>query len=493
MVEEVTSLKKDFKQKENKYLEEFLDMKALKEKVEDKLFKQDQSLQTVHMLCKPKPYYDEQRKDVLKIKAKALKEQTKASRPIKVLMVYPPNTPATLFPRVFPTKKVILFFKTLKEYFEGIQKALTKEMKEIFEELEAEVDHNVVNRKYDEIERKNLLIENDNLIADCFSKEVFYIVTNSELNVSRFTEMHDAHTVVQARFLEHKAELSKLNDNDFKNMIHTELVIKHFSNHKLDDDENPEKEPEEEEEPIPEQAPAAPAWFAPQWIGWHDPNNNNGLLIEDDDDEEEIEAEDDKEEEEEDEVGGPSTAALELPFSVGRPFSVIVDSVVVHHKEIGGLSVGTENLEHALGGLTMKTGKVSDAQVEDSIAIGEIRLKINTLEGQVEVLANQHDLMINKVVEVESHVLKMKDRVNAHPCDQVVGLRGDVDRVLRLSQQVQALETTLQGTMSENQQLWTRLAESESRESTMIPYILWMEKRLTTLEERLQGPSRGPQ
>ncbi|GJU73071.1 hypothetical protein Tco_1264476 [Tanacetum coccineum] len=41
MVEEVTSLKKDFKQKENKYLEEFLDMKALKEKVEDKLYKQD--------------------------------------------------------------------------------------------------------------------------------------------------------------------------------------------------------------------------------------------------------------------------------------------------------------------------------------------------------------------------------------------------------------------------------------------------------------------
>ncbi|GJY07416.1 hypothetical protein Tco_0374470 [Tanacetum coccineum] len=62
MVEEVTSLKKDFKHKENKYLVEFLDMKALKEKVEDRLFKQDQSLQTVHMLCKPKPHYDEQRK-----------------------------------------------------------------------------------------------------------------------------------------------------------------------------------------------------------------------------------------------------------------------------------------------------------------------------------------------------------------------------------------------------------------------------------------------
>ncbi|GJU00120.1 hypothetical protein Tco_1110458 [Tanacetum coccineum] len=62
MVEKVTSLKKDFKQKENKYLEEFLDMKALKEKVKNKLYKQDQSLQIVYMLCKPKSYYDEQKK-----------------------------------------------------------------------------------------------------------------------------------------------------------------------------------------------------------------------------------------------------------------------------------------------------------------------------------------------------------------------------------------------------------------------------------------------
>ncbi|GJV09064.1 hypothetical protein Tco_1346720 [Tanacetum coccineum] len=298
MVEEVTSLKKYFKQKENKYLEEFLDMKALKEKVEDKLYKQDQSLQIVHMLCKPIPYYDEQRKvaigyknplclthakqvqlalyigheivkthhvptivhnsedtleiaeitrkkmnnkmktpmwtkqninirppnyskenylatftpqtqltpgqifwskDVLKIKVEALKEQTTTSRLIKVLKVYPPNTSATLVPMVLPTK------------IQALTKEI-KEMKEIFKELEAEVDQNVVNRKYDEIERKNLLIANDNLIVDCLSKEVFYIATNSELIVSRFTEMHDAHTSAQARCLELEAKLSRLND-----------------------------------------------------------------------------------------------------------------------------------------------------------------------------------------------------------------------------------------------------------------------------------------
>ncbi|GJX81451.1 hypothetical protein Tco_0330932 [Tanacetum coccineum] len=307
MVVEVTSLKKDFKPKENKYLENFLDKKALKEKVEDRLFKQDQSLQTVHMLCKPKPHYDEQRKvaigcknslylthakqvqpalyngheiikthhvpaivhnskdtleiaeitrkkindkiDVLKIKSKALKEQTKATTPITALTMYPPNTPAKLFPRrITPTgltegergfeqtkecylTEIISFFKTLKEHFEGIQKALTKEikeMKEIIKELEAEVDQNVVNRKSDEIEQKNLLIANDNLIVDCLSKEVFYLATNFELTVSRFTKMHDVHTVVQVRCLELEVELSKLRDK-VKKDDHTKL-LKRFSN-----------------------------------------------------------------------------------------------------------------------------------------------------------------------------------------------------------------------------------------------------------------------
>ncbi|GJZ34900.1 hypothetical protein Tco_0580717 [Tanacetum coccineum] len=81
-------------------------------------------------------------------------------------------------------------------------------MNDIFEELDVEVDQNVVNRKHDEIERKNLLIANDNLIFNWLSKEVFYIATNSELIVSRFTEMHEAHTIVLTRYLELEAELS---------------------------------------------------------------------------------------------------------------------------------------------------------------------------------------------------------------------------------------------------------------------------------------------
>ncbi|GJY90228.1 hypothetical protein Tco_0505424 [Tanacetum coccineum] len=45
--------------------------------------------------------------DLIKMKVESLKGQTKASRPIKVLMVYPPNTLTTLVPRVLPIKSQV--------------------------------------------------------------------------------------------------------------------------------------------------------------------------------------------------------------------------------------------------------------------------------------------------------------------------------------------------------------------------------------------------
>ncbi|GKD59638.1 hypothetical protein Tco_1297147, partial [Tanacetum coccineum] len=58
-------------------------------------------------------------------------------------------------------------------------------MKAVFENLEAEVDQNDIDLKSGEIERKNLLITNENLLAECLFKDVFYTATNSVLNVSR--------------------------------------------------------------------------------------------------------------------------------------------------------------------------------------------------------------------------------------------------------------------------------------------------------------------
>nr|GEW84131.1 retrovirus-related Pol polyprotein from transposon TNT 1-94 [Tanacetum cinerariifolium] len=217
-----------------------------KSMVEDRLYKQDQSLQTVHMLCKPKPYYNKLNKVAIGYKnplcltrAKQVQRALYNSHEIienNHVSNIVHNTEDTLEIAEITRRKINDKMEdpkcvNHKEHFEGIQKALTKEIKEIkdvFEELEAEVDQNVIDKKHVEIEQKNLLIVNDNLIAECLSKEVFYVSTNSELNVSRFTEMHVAHTIIEAHCLELEAKLSNLRDQ-IHNDNHNELVNR-FSN-----------------------------------------------------------------------------------------------------------------------------------------------------------------------------------------------------------------------------------------------------------------------
>ncbi|GJV69431.1 hypothetical protein Tco_1484940 [Tanacetum coccineum] len=120
--------------------------------------------------------------DLLKMKAKALKEQR----------ITP--TALTEGERGFEQTKicylteVIPFFKTIKEHFDGIQKALVneiKEMKEVFDQMEAEVDQHAVDKKCNEIKRKNLLIKNENLIVECLSKDIFYIATDYVLTIQK--------------------------------------------------------------------------------------------------------------------------------------------------------------------------------------------------------------------------------------------------------------------------------------------------------------------
>ncbi|GKA76418.1 integrase, catalytic region, zinc finger, CCHC-type containing protein [Tanacetum coccineum] len=100
-------------------------------------------------------------------------------------------------------------------------------MKVVFENMEAEVDQNEIDLKSGEIERKNLLITNENLIVECLSKDVFYTATDSVLNVSRFSDMHDAFTIAQKRITDLESENFNLR-NKIQNDDH-DSMIKHFS------------------------------------------------------------------------------------------------------------------------------------------------------------------------------------------------------------------------------------------------------------------------
>ncbi|GJS61362.1 hypothetical protein Tco_0656146 [Tanacetum coccineum] len=214
--------------------------------------------------------------DLAKRKAEELKANATPLPVLPPATVYPPNTPAHLVPRTLPTTsqvniglyvitqlfwdfektckkritptgitegergfeqtkrcyltEVIPFFNLLKEHFDGIQKSLVTEvraMKAVFENLEAEVDQNETDLRSGEIERKNLLITNENLVAECVSKDVFYTVTDSVLNVSRFSDMHDAFTRAQKRIADLESENFNLR-NKIQNDDH-DSMIKHFS------------------------------------------------------------------------------------------------------------------------------------------------------------------------------------------------------------------------------------------------------------------------
>ncbi|GKB15718.1 hypothetical protein Tco_0849641 [Tanacetum coccineum] len=167
------------------------------------------------------------------------------SKPMSKMTVYPPNTPAKLVPRVLPTKsQVKINIYTLIQLFLEFDKTCKKritptgftEGKRGFEQTKecylTKVEQNAVDKQCADIERKNLLIQNENLIANWLSNEVLSGVMNVGNNVSRFSEMHDAYTVEQARYLELEAELSKLKHKIQKD-DHSEM-IKHFSNLEID-------------------------------------------------------------------------------------------------------------------------------------------------------------------------------------------------------------------------------------------------------------------
>nr|GFA04021.1 hypothetical protein [Tanacetum cinerariifolium] len=201
MVEEVSFLKKDFKQKENKHLADFLDMKTLKEKVEDKLIKQDQSLQTVHMLYRPRLNYNELNRVAIGYKNPLYLTRAKQVQPALYNghEIIKENHTLAIVHNYEDTLEIAeITRKKMNDKMNDpecvTRKALTKEvkeMKDVFEELEAEVAQYAVDKK------------------------------------PRFTEMYVANTTAEARCLALEAELANLRDTS--NHDNQKELINHFS------------------------------------------------------------------------------------------------------------------------------------------------------------------------------------------------------------------------------------------------------------------------
>ncbi|GJT45209.1 hypothetical protein Tco_0953924 [Tanacetum coccineum] len=95
-----------------------------------------------------------------------------------------------------------------------------KEMEEIFDQMSAEVDQNTVDKQCAEIERKNLLIANENLIANCLSNQLMFVVEQSrcldlEAEILTLQKIKNLETQLQEKdnvIRNLKAQVSKIND-----------------------------------------------------------------------------------------------------------------------------------------------------------------------------------------------------------------------------------------------------------------------------------------
>ncbi|GKA16704.1 hypothetical protein Tco_0696541 [Tanacetum coccineum] len=124
---------------------------------------------------------------------------------------------------------------------------------------------------------------------------------------------------------------------------------------------------------------------------------------------------------------------------------------------IDDLCVRMGNLEYEHGDLVKKMDRVSDAQVADDISIRRIWPRVTTVEGQVQVMVSHAVQVVSRLKEIKTRVQQVESRVDTHPSEYMA----------------------VQG--------------HESRESTLMSYMLWMEERLAVLEKKLPGPPPGPQ
>ncbi|GJX90667.1 hypothetical protein Tco_0343993 [Tanacetum coccineum] len=171
-------------------------------------------------------------------------------------------------------------------------------------------------------------------------------------------------------------------------------------------------------------------------------------------------------------VGGPSTAVAE-----GHSLTLLAPGVHVPPSVIEDLCTRMGNLKYGHGQLVKKVITVSDAEVADGIAIGEIGPRVSAVEGQVQVMTSQ---MVQAVGRLEKVGTRMEQ-------DQQDTTQRD-EMIFGLSQQVQTLQAIVQHRDVQIQQLQTLVAEMSSRESTLMQCILGIDKRLANLERRPPGP-----
>ncbi|GJS07535.1 retrovirus-related pol polyprotein from transposon TNT 1-94 [Tanacetum coccineum] len=179
-------------------------------------------------------------------KVEDLKARTPTLPVLPPAIVYPPNTPVHLVPRTLPTTSQVniglyVITQLFWDFREKCKNRITPRDNE--GERGFRTTLNVVYlttlrwtrcgiaiRVVRSVRIKDLLITNETLIANCIAQDVFYTVTNSVMNASRFHELSAAYNIAMNRVVDLEAENSKLLEkiqNDDHNTMRNNRGVHH--------------------------------------------------------------------------------------------------------------------------------------------------------------------------------------------------------------------------------------------------------------------------
>ncbi|GJT87804.1 hypothetical protein Tco_1069521 [Tanacetum coccineum] len=175
--EKTLSEKKDLA---DSYLEEIICLKNANKVARDMLQRFNMPTHTIPMLSmKPKAATADLHKALLGTRNPGLGYMAKRAQPVLYdadTLLHPTHHPVS----IWDSEEVLVH--------QVIQAAITffkeiREFEQIFDELEAEYEQCVLDNKNLTIEKKNLLIKNDCLIAECLEKDICSIVLTSDIVV----------------------------------------------------------------------------------------------------------------------------------------------------------------------------------------------------------------------------------------------------------------------------------------------------------------------
>ncbi|GJT47918.1 hypothetical protein Tco_0974075 [Tanacetum coccineum] len=173
-------LKTQSKEKEDKYIEKEIDFKNQIKELENIVFKVGQSVQTMHMLTKPEVFYDDIHKQALGYQNSFLYQESSAD-------------------------------KANVEFDNGLHNELN-EVKTVFNQMEVAVEQCSVDKKCFEIQKKELLLENDRLLELIIYQDLVHTIVNSLEVIDECESMRKSWCEGHNRNLMLEAELSKMTE-----------------------------------------------------------------------------------------------------------------------------------------------------------------------------------------------------------------------------------------------------------------------------------------